>query len=187
MAATGEHSYDGGTVTVEAWDGAEGTITYTCEVCGGTVTGTFSYVIEEGEGQTVSRGEDLTVTSDSTLGDGYGKFTGLEVDGEELEAGTDYTYEEGSVVATVSSAYLDALDAGGHELTFVYEDGSVSTTFTISDDGAAASDGAAAEEGSSGDGLAGTGDGTASTVLGVAAMGAIALAAGVLATKRRGA
>ena len=186
VAATGEHSWDGGAVTEAAWDGAEGTVTYTCSVCGGTVTEAFSYVIEEGAGQTVSRGEDMTVTSDSTLGDGYGKFTGLEVDGEGLEAGTDYTYEEGSVVATVGSAYLDALDAGEHGLTFVYEDGSVSTTFTISDDGAAASDGAA-EEAGSGDGLAGTGDGAALAVAGVAAVGAVALAAGIAVSRRRGA
>ena len=181
VAATGEHSYDGGTVTVGAWDGAEGTITYTCTVCGGTVTEAFSYVVEEGANETVARGEDLTVTSDSTLGDGYGKFTGLEVDGEELDS-SDYTYEEGSVVATISADYLDTLDAGEHELTFVYTDGSVSTTFTIED---VADEEEASEEGSSDDGLAGTGDGTASTVLGVAATGAVALAAGLLAGRRR--
>ena len=176
VAATG-HDYDGGVVTVEAWDGAEGTITYTCaNNSSHTYTETFLYYIEEGADQTIGRGEDLAVTSETdntALGTAYAKFTGLQVDGADLDS-SDYTYEEGSVVATISAAYLDTLDAGEHELTFVYEDGSVSTTFTIED-----------EEESSDDGLAGTGDRTAFTVLSIATMGGIAIVAGILAAKRR--
>ena len=185
--ATG-HDYDGGVVTVEAWDGAEGTITYTCaNDSSHTYTETFLYYIEEGADQTIGRGEDLAVTSETdntALGTAYEKFTGLQIDGADLDS-SYYTFEEGSVAATISADYLDTLDTGEHELTFVYTDGSVSTTFTIEDEEEASEEEAAAEEESSDDDLAGTGDRTAFTVLSIATMGGIALVAGILAAKRR--
>ena len=107
----------------------------------------IEYNIIDGADQTIARGEDLTVTADGDLE----KFTGLLVNGEELDAEA-YMAESGSTIATVSSEYLDTLDLGTYTLTFSYEDGSAETTFTLAE--------AEAEEDNSA--AAGTADGDSS-------------------------
>ena len=112
------------------------------------------YSVTEGADQTLEAdGEsDLVVTADGALA----YLTELQVDGEALEPGVDYTVASGSTVATLSADYLATLEAGEHTLTFVYVDGSCSTTFTIlasetdeGDDGADESDESDAADGES--------------------------------------
>ena len=132
VKATG-HNYDDGVVTEKANEGTEGTLTYTCSNCGDTQTESFIYTIEEGAEQTISRGNDLIVISNGTYGNAYKKFTGLVVNDEDVDS-SYYTAVEGSVIVTISSDYLDTLETGDYTLTINYEDGSVSTTFTIEEE-----------------------------------------------------
>ena len=93
-------------------------------------SGVFEYLIIDGADQTIGRGVDLTVTANGEVE----KFTGLLVDGGELDESA-YTAESGSTIATISSDYLDTLALGTHSLTFVYEDGTAETTFTLAEAG----------------------------------------------------
>ncbi len=88
------------------------------------------YKILEGENQTYSGSGELTVRAD---GD-FSKFTGIKVDGEEVDA-SNYDAKEGSTIVTLKEDYLSTLPDGDHMMTFVYEDGEVSTNFTTADGG----------------------------------------------------
>ena len=89
------------------------------------------YTILEGANQKLklSNIKDLTVKADGDIT----KFTGLKVDDKALDE-SKYTKEEGSTIVTLKASYLKTLKAGIHKLTFVYNDGEVSTNFTIVDD-----------------------------------------------------
>jgi uncharacterized repeat protein (TIGR02543 family) len=61
----------------------------------------------------------------------YLKFTGIKVDGVEVDA-TNYTAVSGSTVITLKPSFMETLALGKHTLELVYTDGSVQTEFTIS-------------------------------------------------------
>ena len=58
------------------------------------------------------------------------KFTGIQVDGEELDSDA-YTATSGSTVVTLEPAYLETLTEGKHHLTVLYTDGQCGTSFTV--------------------------------------------------------
>ena len=88
------------------------------------------YEIEEGANQTyvIGSGKDITVKANGALA----KFIGLKIDGILVDE-SNYTKVEGSTIVTLKTAYLDTLSVGEHELTFVYNNGEVSTNLTVSD------------------------------------------------------
>lgn len=105
-----------------------------CEVCGykeaaveipATGSPGSGYEILEGENQTYNGRGGLTVRAN---GD-FSKFTGLKVDGAVVDP-SNYDAKEGSTIVTLKENYLSTLSAGDHRMTFVYDDGEVSTNFT---------------------------------------------------------
>lgn len=86
------------------------------------------YIILEGSGQQheIEDGKDLVIKTNGDIS----KLKELRVDDEVLSK-DNYTIKSGSTIATLKTAYLDTLSEGDHILTFIYEDGDVSTNFTI--------------------------------------------------------
>lgn len=89
----------------------------------------FDYKILDGANQTykIDSASDLVIKANGELS----KLTGIKVDGDLIDE-ENYTLENGSTILTLKSSYLNTLSVGEHSLTFVYNDGSVDTTFTIS-------------------------------------------------------
>lgn len=87
------------------------------------------YSVTSGKDQTYVKKSNapLNFTCDGSLE----KFTGVKLDGEDLAA-EFYSAVSGSTVLTLTSTCLDALDAGGHTLQFVYTNGvSDSVSFRV--------------------------------------------------------
>ncbi|MCR5608309.1 MAG: hypothetical protein K6G26_04530 [Lachnospiraceae bacterium] len=84
------------------------------------------YTILEGANQTYTKGKELVVRASGDLD----KLQMLKVDGKELSS-DNYTLKSGSTIATLKNSYLSTLTGGTHTLSFVYNDGSVDTTFEI--------------------------------------------------------
>ena len=84
------------------------------------------YIITEGEDQTYT-GNDLTIISNGDVD----KLKRVLVNGEELDP-SNYDVSDSTTV-TLKSSYLNSLKPGKYDLTIQYGDGSVSTTFTITD------------------------------------------------------
>ena len=86
------------------------------------------YEILEGANQKhiIGDGKNLVVKANGDLS----KLIELRVDDKAIDE-ENYELESGSTIATLKTAYLDTLSEGEHTLTFVYEDGDVSTNFTI--------------------------------------------------------
>ena len=108
-----------------------------CTVCGKVLetetipaTGTPGgrYKILEGADQTWKGSGSLTIKAN---GD-FAKFTGIKVDGTVVDV-SHYDAKSGSTVVTLKESYLATLSAGVHTLTFVYDDGEVSTHFTVAE------------------------------------------------------
>lgn len=106
-----------------------------CEDCGykgetveisATGTSESGYKVLEGENQTYSGSGGLTIRAN---GD-FSKFTGIKVDGVEVDA-SNYDAKSGSTIVTLKESYLSSLSAGDHTMTFVYDDGEVSADFAI--------------------------------------------------------
>ena len=93
-----------------------------------SVSWQFIYRILSGANQTVENAEptDIVVTSNGDLN----KLVSIKVDGTVLAA-EQYELESGSTILTLLADYLKTLAAGEHLLTFVYEDGYISTNFTV--------------------------------------------------------
>ena len=89
-----------------------------------------------GEDYEILEGADGEWTPDS--GNGYtfklsgsaDKFTGVKVNGKELDASA-YTLDKENMTVTLSVEYLSSLKADKYTVAFVYEDGEVSTMLTI--------------------------------------------------------
>ena len=64
--------------------------------------------------------------------DTYPFFTGIEVDGKPV-SGENYRKERGSVWIHLMPAWLEGLSSGEHRLEVMFEDGTVQTTFEISE------------------------------------------------------
>ncbi|HJA26444.1 MAG TPA: hypothetical protein H9795_10335 [Candidatus Fournierella merdigallinarum] len=88
------------------------------------------YKILAGDNGTFTKGgaNGLTITANGAPE----RLTGLLLDGETIDK-ANYTIEKGSTVATLKPAYLNTLAAGAHTLTFVYKDGQVSATLTVTE------------------------------------------------------
>ncbi len=86
------------------------------------------YVILEGENQTYTKGSGngLKIRASGALS----KLVEMRKNGVKIDKG-NYDTSSGSTIATLKSSYLDSLDLGTYKLTFVYDDGEVSTNFTI--------------------------------------------------------
>lgn len=124
-------------VDKEATETTDGTKHKECTVCGEVLetetipaTGTpeSRYKILEGADQTWKGSGNLTITANGE----FSKFTGIKVDGAAVAA-SEYDAKSGSTVVTLKESYLAALSAGVHTLTFVYDDGEVSTHFTVAE------------------------------------------------------
>lgn len=60
-------------------------------------------------------------------------LTAVEVDGEKLNRGLDYTVTHGSTVITLTKTYLQTLTAGEHTLTAVFSNGVGSASFVLAE------------------------------------------------------
>lgn len=92
------------------------------------LSGNGTFGILEGADQTWKGSGSLTIKAN---GD-FAKFTGIKVDGTVVDV-SHYDAKSGSTVVTLKESYLATLSAGVHTLTFVYDDGEVSTHFMIAD------------------------------------------------------
>ena len=73
-------------------------------------------------------GDDSSVTM--TANGPVGKFTGIEVDGEAVDA-ENYMVKSGSTVISLKPEYLSTLSVGNHTLTVIYTDGEASGGFEV--------------------------------------------------------
>lgn len=60
-------------------------------------------------------------------------LTAVEVDGEKLNRGLDYTVTHGSTVITLTKTYLQTLTAGDHTLTAVFSNGVGTASFVVAE------------------------------------------------------
>ena len=97
-----------------------------CDICGYDKSALYT-IIEGKNGKWVKKTEEKLVFRASGL---LSKFKGIKVDGDLVDE-SKYTAVSGSTVVTLEKEYLDTLAIGVHELTFVYNDGEVSTYFSI--------------------------------------------------------
>lgn len=88
----------------------------------------LDYRIIEGDGSRWTVGDDSSVTM--TANGPVGKFTGIEVDGEAVDA-ENYTVKSGSTVISLKPEYLSTLSVGNHTLTVIYTDGEASGGFEV--------------------------------------------------------
>ena len=58
-------------------------------------------------------------------------FTGVMIDGQPLEAGTDYTAAAGSTVVTLNASSLEELSVGEHTVTVVFDDGQAEAAVVV--------------------------------------------------------
>ena len=111
--------YEKSLISADAKDKLEGLLAALCD-----------YRITEGSGNTFTKGSSAGLTF--TANGAYSKFTGIEVDGETVNADC-YTAENGSTVITLKAEYLETLAAGEHTLTVLYTDGEAAGTFTVAE------------------------------------------------------
>ena len=86
----------------------------------------YKMLEEAKESHVVGSEKNLIMKSDGDLS----KLVELRVDNNKISA-DNYLLESGSTIATLKAEYLDTLSVGKHTLTFVYNDGEVSTNFII--------------------------------------------------------
>lgn len=65
-----------------------------------------------------------------TANGAYSKFTGIRVDGEDVDA-SRYTASSGSTIIALKAEYLNALSVGKHALTVLYTDGQAGGSFEV--------------------------------------------------------
>lgn len=87
-----------------------------------------AYRILSGDKSTWTLGgaDGLTVTANGSPN----RLTEMQLDGKTL-APENYTVRTGSTVVILAPGYLNSLATGTHTLTFVYENGQTSATFTV--------------------------------------------------------
>ena len=88
------------------------------------IPGTLSYTFVSGDGQNwykgSSSGAPFTVKGKVNDSWTYRNFTGISVDGTAVDE-KDYDKQEGSVIITLKSSYLETLSVGPHELKAEFE------------------------------------------------------------------
>jgi len=89
---------------------------------------TLAYAIIRGDGASWTKGstDGLCFTANGA----YGKFTGLTVDGEDIDP-ESYSAVSGSTVITLKPTFLEGLKEGEHKLGVSYTDGETEGTFTV--------------------------------------------------------
>ena len=89
---------------------------------------TLAYAIIRGDGASWTKGstDGLCFTANGA----YGKFTGLTVDGEDIDP-ESYSAVSGSTVITLKPSFLEGLKEGEHKLGVIYTDGETEGTFTV--------------------------------------------------------
>ena len=113
----------------------------TGDVISGDTTYTYTYAAEDisysvadarGAEHTVGDEKDAVFTVKRNVNDEktFAGYTGSTMDGVALPEGS-HTAEQGSLVLTLKSAYLDTLSVGDHKLKINFTDGSVETTVKI--------------------------------------------------------
>ena len=85
----------------------------------------FDYKITEGKDQTFED-NDVIIKCNGKLED----LQSIKVGDNELDE-ENYALESGSTILTLKKEYLSTLSVGTHNITFVYPDGSATTTLTI--------------------------------------------------------
>ena len=100
-----------------------------------TRTRAKNYIMLRGANSKYKKGEELLLKTNGDIE----KFVKLLIDG--LEVTNDkYTLEKGSTIIKLQPFYLDTLSVGKHKVTFVYQDGEVSTEFSIPNIGKVSTD-----------------------------------------------
>ena len=96
---------------------------------------TPEYTVTSGAGGTyvLDSGKDYTLTVKRNVNDGscFDRFTGVELDGQELTKETDYTAVKGSTVITLKAATLNKLSEGEHTIKVSFIDGKAETSLTV--------------------------------------------------------
>ena len=87
---------------------------------------TPEYKIIENENKSWTQNSDGSITFH--IDGDISKFVGIKVDGSWVDS-ENYQTASGSTIVTLKNEYLKTLSADGHEITFVYTDGEVSTNF----------------------------------------------------------
>ncbi len=94
-----------------------------------------TYEIKDAENLswTKGSGETVTVTAIQTGAEdrAFEDFAAVEIDGNALEKGVDYTAVKGSTVVTLSANALERLEKGDHTLTIKFIGGEASTELEI--------------------------------------------------------
>ncbi len=90
--------------------------------------GAVSYLILDGGDATYIYGQEegITIRADGDIS----KFLHLLMDDEIVDT-EKYTLTEGSTIISFANDYLESLSEGVHTVTYVYNDGQVSTTLTV--------------------------------------------------------
>ena len=92
----------------------------------------IAYSVVNGADHTVGDGQDAVITVERNYEDQktYGLYTGADMDGTALPAGS-YSTAQGSLILTLKAAYLDTLEVGSHQLTISFRDGKATATLHI--------------------------------------------------------
>ncbi len=95
----------------------------------------FSYDVTKGGNGSYTKGgkkDYVIVVKRSRLDDAcFDRFTAVEIDGNELSQGSEYTAEAGSTVIRIKASTLNALSKGKHVITVYFEDGKAETSLKI--------------------------------------------------------
>ena len=116
-----------------------------------------AYRILSGDGSSWTQGgsDGVTIVANGAPE----RLIDLLLDGNSIDP-AQVTVEKGSTIVTLKPAYLATLAAGQHTLTFVYENGQVSATFTIAASGGESGGAAGGNAGNTAAGSPNTGDTT---------------------------
>ena len=93
----------------------------------------MTYIAEGEIRHTSGSAEDAVITVHRSHFDEtcFAHFTGVMIDGQPLEEGTDYTAAAGSTVITLKAAMLEKLPVGEHAVTVSFDDGQAETGLIV--------------------------------------------------------
>ena len=118
-------------------EGLETPYDFTEKVLADTVLyAAWTQVVYKTEGEvkyTSGSAEDVVITVHRSHFDEtcFAHFTGVMIDGQPLEEGTDYTAAAGSTVITLKAAMLEKLPVGEHAVTVSFDDGQAETGLIV--------------------------------------------------------
>ncbi len=92
-----------------------------------------TYIAEGEVKYTSGSAEDVVITVHRSHFDEtcFAHFTGVMIDGQPLEEGTDYTAAAGSTVITLKASMLEKLPVGEHAVTVSFDDGQAETGLIV--------------------------------------------------------